>query len=77
MTNLPDYKQNLPPTPEAWQDFVAQRHKTEAALLERIKELNCLYGITRLAQQTDQPLNILLTAVASLIRSSWQYPDVD
>ena len=76
MTNLPDYKQTLPPTPEAWQDFVAQRHKTEAALLERIKELNCLYGITRLAQQTDQPLNILLTAVASLIRSSWQYPDV-
>jgi hypothetical protein len=34
------------------------------------------YGITRLAQRVDQPLDVLLTGIADLIRASWQYPDI-
>ena len=67
---------DFPRTREAWQDFVEQRRRTESALLERIKELDCLYGITRLAQRADQPLDELLTAIAGLIPASWQHPDI-
>lgn len=48
----------------------------ERALRERIKELNCLYGITRLAQERDKPLPELLAHIADLICASWQYPEV-
>lgn len=76
MTTRPDNAIDPTPTREQWLDFVAQRHKTENALLERIKELNCLYGITRLAQRTDQSLDALLTSIAGIIPASWQYPDI-
>jgi signal transduction histidine kinase len=66
----------FPLTREAWHDFVVQRQHTENALLERIKELDCLYGITRLAQNAEQPLDELLTGIAGLIPASWQYPDL-
>lgn len=76
MTFQTDTTDDFPVSREAWQDFVAQRRRTESALLERIKELNCLYGITRLAQRADQPLGELLTDIAGLIPASWQYPDI-
>jgi signal transduction histidine kinase len=76
MTIRPDDTENFPASNEEWQSFVAQSHKTQHDLLERIKELNCLYGISRLAQRREQPLAELLTDIASLIRSSWQYPDI-
>lgn len=64
------------PSPDATrQQLLAQRQRAENALLERVKELNCLYGITRLAQD-DRPLEEMLTAMAELIPASWQYPDV-
>jgi len=76
MTIKPDNTDDFPTSREEWTAFVAQSHKTESALLERIKELNCLYGITSLAQRVDQPLDVLLTGIADLIRASWQYPDI-
>lgn len=76
MTLQTDITEEFPISRESWQDFVAQRHRTESALLERIKELNCLYGITRMAQRADQPLHELLTGIAGLIPASWQYPDI-
>lgn len=76
MTHRPDHTANFPASPEEWQIFLAQSRKTEHDLLERIKELNCLYGITRLAQRREQPLSELLTDIAELIRASWQYPDI-
>jgi signal transduction histidine kinase len=76
MTFQTDTTDDFPVSREAWQDFVAQRRRTESALLERIKELNCLYGITRLAQRADQPLDELLTDIAGLIPASWQHPDI-
>jgi signal transduction histidine kinase len=48
----------------------------EKALQERVKELNCLYGITRLAQHTRWPQARLLQAIAELLCRSWQYPEI-
>lgn len=76
MTIQTDTTDDFPVSREAWREFVAQRRRTESALLERIKELNCLYGITRLAQRADQPLHEVLTNIAGLIPASWQYPDI-
>jgi signal transduction histidine kinase len=76
MTAQTDLSADFPASRQEWLDFVARSRKTESALLERIKELNCLYGITRLAQRADRPLDALLTAIAELIRASWQYPDI-
>jgi len=45
-------------------------------LVERVKELNCLYGISRLVEQEGISLNILLQGVVNLIPAAWQYPEV-
>ena len=66
----------FPASREDWLALEAQRQKTESALRERIKELDCLYGITHLAQDADRPLNEILTAIASLVPKSWQFPDI-
>ncbi|MGB2813688.1 MAG: GAF domain-containing sensor histidine kinase [Dehalococcoidales bacterium] len=44
-------------------------------LTERVKELNCLYGISKLVETTDYLEDILQGAV-ELLPASWQYPDV-
>lgn len=50
-----------------------QRPKED--LGERVKELTCLFGLSRLLQQQDLPLHELLQGVARLIPPAWQYPD--
>jgi signal transduction histidine kinase len=45
-------------------------------LVERIKELNCLYGISRLVEQEGISLGDLLQRVVDLIPPAWQYPEV-
>ncbi len=52
------------------------RHTVEHALRERIKELHCLYAITRLAQDRSTPLPELLKRIAQRICASWQYPEI-
>lgn len=47
---------------------------TEWALRERVKELACLYGIARVAQQKDLPLEQLLQKIANLLPAALQYP---
>lgn len=44
-------------------------------LRERIKELNCLYGISRLIEQESASLDDILQGVVELIPASWQYPE--
>jgi DNA-binding CsgD family transcriptional regulator len=51
-------------------------HKVELALRERIKELNCLYGISQLAERNPYSLNNLLKDLVNFLPYSWQYPDV-
>ncbi|HNX30325.1 MAG TPA: ATP-binding protein [Holophaga sp.] len=50
-------------------------HQPREALGERVKELTCLYGLSRLAQQSDLPLGRLLQGIAELVPPAWQYPE--
>jgi DNA-binding CsgD family transcriptional regulator len=51
-------------------------HQVEAALRERIKELNCLYGISQLAERYLYSLDDLLQELVNFLPYSWQYPEV-
>jgi len=44
-------------------------------LSERVKELNCLYGISKLVEDKDTSINAILQGVVNLIPPSWQYPE--
>ena len=48
----------------------------ESALRERIKELNCLYGISQLAERHMHSLDGLLQELVHFLPYSWQYPEV-
>ena len=50
--------------------------QVERALRERIKELNCLYAITRLAESGPESLEEFLQRVANVLPPSWQYPEI-
>jgi len=45
-------------------------------LTERVKELNCLYGISRLFENEELSLDDLLRGVLNFIPPAWQYPDI-
>jgi len=45
-------------------------------LSERIKELNCLYGISKLVEDRNTSVDEILQGVVDLIPPSWQYPEV-
>jgi DNA-binding CsgD family transcriptional regulator len=50
--------------------------EVEIALRERIKELNCLYGISQLAERYLYSLDDLLQELVNFLPHSWQYPDI-
>ena len=50
--------------------------KIETALRERIKELNCLYGVSQLAERNLHSLDGLLQELVNFLPYSWQYPEV-
>jgi PAS domain S-box-containing protein len=43
---------------------------------ERVKELNCLYGISRLVEKPGISLDEILQGTVDLIPPSWQYPEI-
>ena len=43
---------------------------------ERIKELNCLYSISKLRERTDFSLEDILQAILDFIPPAWQYPEI-
>jgi len=45
-------------------------------LWNRIKELNCLYGISKLIQEPALSLEEIITGIVNLIPPAWQYPDI-
>jgi two-component system, NtrC family, response regulator HydG len=45
------------------------------ALTERIKELNCLYGISNLLENQDVSLSWIMQRAVELIPAAWQYPE--
>jgi len=48
----------------------------ETALVERIKELNCLYGMAKLAERHSDSLDDFLRKLVDILPPSWQYPEV-
>ncbi|MFH1754379.1 MAG: LuxR C-terminal-related transcriptional regulator [Candidatus Latescibacterota bacterium] len=46
------------------------------ALLERIKELNCMYGMTILAERYPDSIEKFLQNLVNIIPPSWQYPEI-
>ncbi len=50
--------------------------KIESALRERIKELNCLYGIAQLADVHADSVDGLLRDLVNFLPLSWQYPEI-
>ena len=50
--------------------------KLVVALRERIKELNCLYGITYLAERHSDSIEDLLRELVFFLPYSWQYPEI-
>ena len=46
------------------------------SLGERIKELNCLYSISKLRERTDFSLEDILQAIVDFIPPAWQYPEI-
>jgi signal transduction histidine kinase len=53
-----------------------QNLRSERNLRNRVKELDCLFAISTLREQTDLPLPALLQATVKLIPPAWQYPDI-
>jgi two-component system, sensor histidine kinase and response regulator len=54
----------------------AERERLFGELGERVKELNCVYGLSRLVERPGITLDEILQGTAELIPPSWQYPDV-
>jgi PAS domain S-box-containing protein len=50
--------------------------KRTHVLGERVKELNCLYGISDLVEKPDISLGGILQGVVDLVPTSWQYPEI-
>ncbi len=46
------------------------------ALKERIKEINCLYSISKIVEKADISLNEIYQGVIEVIPRSWQYPEI-
>ena len=62
---------------------IVERERVEQALRrqanelrERVKELNCLYGISNLVEKPHILLGEIFQGVADIIPPSWQYPEI-
>ncbi|KKK69663.1 hypothetical protein LCGC14_2931790, partial [marine sediment metagenome] len=53
-----------------------EQKKIQHALGERVKELNCLYGISEAVDRCGDLLDELLQQVADVLPGSWQYPEI-
>jgi two-component system NtrC family sensor kinase len=51
-------------------------HSAQAALIERVKELTCLYGIAQIAGQPDISLQEIIQGIVELLPPAWQYPEI-
>jgi len=49
---------------------------TQTALTERVKELTCLYGIAKVAEQFDSSLHKIIQGIVNLLPPAWQYPEI-
>lgn len=50
--------------------------RAQAALQERVKELNCLYGLSKLTVHPNISLERIFQETIDLIPPAWQYPEI-
>ena len=55
---------------------ISERKRSEEVLRERVKELNCLYGISHLVEKRGISLEGILQGTVDLIPTAWQYPEI-
>lgn len=53
-----------------------KKEGVEIALQERVKELNCLYGMARLAERYNHSVEEFLRSLVDFLPQSWRYEDV-
>jgi hypothetical protein len=82
MAKKPTYKELEQRVKDLEKD-ARKRDRTEETLREkshdldeRVKELNCLYGISNLVDKPDISLEEILQGAVDLIPPSWQYPAI-
>jgi len=82
MGKKPTYEESEQRVKEKEKEDLESRRLKEALqertpdLGERIKELNCLYGISFLCEKENISLDEILKGVVYLLPPSWQYPDI-
>jgi PAS domain S-box-containing protein len=50
--------------------------KTVYDFKERLKELNCLYGLSKLVEKPNISLEEIYSGLVNLMPAAWQYPDI-
>ncbi len=53
-----------------------KKYRTEMDLQERIKELNCWYGMARLAERNHDSMEDFLRSLVDFLPLSWQYAEI-
>jgi PAS domain S-box-containing protein len=53
-----------------------ERKKAETALRERLKELNCLYGISAILEVPGISLDEILKRIVLVLPPAWRFPDI-
>jgi two-component system NtrC family sensor kinase len=51
-------------------------NSAKAALIERVKELTCLYGMAQITSQPDTALEEIIQGIVGLLPPAWQYPEI-
>jgi two-component system NtrC family sensor kinase len=51
-------------------------HRTQCELRDRVKELGCLFRITRLSANRDMPLEDVLQSIVELLPPAWLHSDI-
>ncbi len=50
--------------------------RVQSALRERVKELTCLYGIAKIAEEVEKPIVERLQRIVNILPESWQFPEI-
>jgi len=67
---------------EFYEDFfqsfgiILMNQNAQLTLRERVKELTCLYGISKIVEKPDISLEEILHDTVQLIPPAWQYPEI-
>ncbi|MDM8001058.1 MAG: PAS domain S-box protein [Dehalococcoidia bacterium] len=55
---------------------ISERRRAEESLRERLKELQCIASISRLAEKPELPIEEFLQETVGLLPPAWQHPEV-